>query len=231
MRRLMKDQKDRATYLDTGRNKRHYGPTRVVGLYDDALACASPISVAVRCLGAKPSGRRIPSLRPGMAMFGCHITRIGDPLRILSCLFFARLHEDRTNFRDARTIGRAPPSLPDGEQPYFPERFDDRSTRSLRCLRRSTGRVRVQVPEDFRAGQSSKWLGYYQPASNIAPGPFADRQARATRKHGQDLLDASGEFRRLTKVRRTLQCPEAFAGTLNRGKPCWHQQTQPWCRR
>ena len=45
--------------------------------------------------------------------------------------------------------------------------------------RRSTGRIGVQVPEDCRAGQSSKWFGYYQPASNVAPGPFADREACA----------------------------------------------------
>ena len=151
-----------------------------------STALASPVrtfsNAASPAFGAKPSGRRIPSLRSWMTMFGRHIARIGDAFRVLSRVLFASLHEDRTDFRHADTTGRTPSSVTDGEQPDFPESLNDRSARSLRYLRRSTVRERVQMPEHFRSGQLSKWLGYYEPASNVSPRSFADGKTCATRR-------------------------------------------------
>jgi len=183
MCRLVKDEKDRASDLETCRNERHHRPAGVIGLYDDTLTGGPHIGLAVRGFRAKPSGRRIPNLRPRMAMFGRHVARIGDPLSVLSSVLFAGLHEDRPDFRDADTPGGAPPSLRNCEQPHPPQGLDDGSAWPLRCFRRRARRERVQMPKHFRSRQLSKWLGYYEPASNISPGSLADGKTCATRRY------------------------------------------------
>jgi hypothetical protein len=78
MSRLVQYEPNGATDLGAGCDKRHHRPANSVSLNDETLASASNIFLAIRCLSAKLSGRRIPSLRPGMAVFGGYIARVRD---------------------------------------------------------------------------------------------------------------------------------------------------------
>src|SRR5215475_2506810 len=94
---LVKYDPNGATDLGARCDKRHHRPASSVSLNDEPLASATNIGLAIRCLRAKLSCPRIPSLGPRMAVFGGDIARVRDALGILRCVLFIRLHYDRSD--------------------------------------------------------------------------------------------------------------------------------------
>ena len=87
----------------------------MVSLYDDALSCTCRHSLAVRRLSAKPSGRRVPSLGPWVAMLWRHIARVGNSLGVLGRVLLAGLHYQRADLSRPHTTERPPSGLLDAE--------------------------------------------------------------------------------------------------------------------
>src|SRR5215208_1217751 len=101
-----------------------------------------------------------------------------DRLHVSGGVLLTGIYRQRSNTRNALAIWRAPFRLSDCVEPDFLERLNNRSVRPLSRLRRCSGGVHVQVPEQRALRQRSQKLSGREVASDLA-GALADRRIAA----------------------------------------------------
>src|SRR6266487_2410634 len=140
----MKDEHNRSTRFGSDSREMHWQATR----HDDRFAPRATDHSALRSFEARLSGERVPSLGAGMPMDERRHAWGEDHLHILRRVLRGQTYGKWTDFRDARAAGGAPPGGVDREQPDFPKRLDNRSTRSSGRLRGGARRIGIQMPKD-----------------------------------------------------------------------------------